>query len=96
MQIPTLKVSKATGQSVRHVNLTPEEHAEIVTKAFGGTIAAKERAAGIVSLDWEKRSNLFKDVHPDLEMLLGRKGVSLDDFLAEHAAAFKQEQQSAA
>jgi len=83
-------ISKVTGQKVRHVNLTPEEHQEMLVKFFGGGSAAEERATGLVTLDSEKRGNLFSTVHPDLEQLLGHKGVPLEDFLAQHADVFKQ------
>ena len=72
------------------MNLTPEEHQELLVKLFGGGSAAEERAAGLVTLDFEKRSNLFSKVQPDLEQLLGHKGLPLEDFLAKHADAFKQ------
>jgi hypothetical protein len=70
--------------------MTPEEHTEMLVKMFGGTDGAKERAAALVSLDFEKRSGLFSKVHPDLEQLLGHKGLSLEDFLAQHASDFIQ------
>lgn len=88
------KISKVTGQSVRHVNMTPEEHTDVILRSLAGRSSAKEPeefARGIVTLDWEKRMSLFSEVHPDLELLIGRKGVSLDAFLAEHADAFKQQ-----
>lgn len=83
-------VSKATGQKVRHVNLTPEEHKKMLVEVFGGGSDAEERADGLVTLDLEKRSNLFSQMHPDLEELLGHKGLPLQEFIAQHADAFKQ------
>lgn len=84
------KISQVTGQKVRHVNITPEEHTEMLVKIFGGTDEAKERASGLVTLDLEKRSGLFSKVYPDLEQLIGHKGLSLNDFLAQHPSAFIQ------
>lgn len=75
---------------VRHVNLTPEEFIKTVVKMMGGGSAAEELAARLATLDFEKRESLYSKLYPDLEQLLGRKGISLEDYLAQHAAAFKQ------
>lgn len=86
------KISKVTGQKVRHVNLTPKEHTDFILKSFSGRSSPEVFANALVTLDLEKRMSLFSKVHPDLEQLIGRKGVSLEDFLAEHADAFKQQE----
>lgn len=78
-------VSKVTGQKVRHVNLTPEEHKELAMKDM-----PEEFAKRLVTLDYEKRLGLFSIVYPDLEQLLGCKGISLEDFIRQHVGAFKQ------
>lgn len=84
------KIGKVAGKKVTHVNLSPEEHAALLKKIYPGPAAgAEEFAHGIVTLDEGKRKSLFSEVYPDLERLLGRKGVSLDDFLQEHASAFQ-------
>lgn len=75
---------------MRHVNLTPEEHNEMMVKLLGGTEFAKEQAKLMVTLDLWKRMSFFSEVHPDLEQLIGHKGISLQDFIAEHAEAFRQ------
>jgi NAD(P)H dehydrogenase (quinone) len=85
------KVSKVTGQKVRHVNLTPEEHSDLILNIFEGHPKREEWATGLVGLDAEKRNSLYAKVHPDLEQLIGRKGVPLETFLAENADAFKQQ-----
>jgi uncharacterized protein YbjT (DUF2867 family) len=90
------KVSTVTGQKVRHVNLTPEQHSELILKIFEGHPKREEWATGLVSLDAEKRSNLYAKVQPDLEHLIGRKGVPLETFLAENADAFKQQPKTSA
>jgi NAD(P)H dehydrogenase (quinone) len=89
------KISKVTGQSVRHVNMTPEEHRNLILQNLSGDRSSAKKpedfATGLVALDWQKRMSLFSKVHPDLEELIGRKGVSLEAFLAENADAFKQQ-----
>lgn len=88
------KISKVAGRKVTHVNLTPEEHSDLIRKRYlaGSPLAKEEHASGLITLDWEKRSSLFSKVHPDLEDLLGHKGVSLDEFLEDHADAFKMQE----
>ncbi|KAG0626437.1 hypothetical protein M758_2G126000 [Ceratodon purpureus] len=87
------KIGKVAGKKVTHVNLSPEEYYDLLKQIYPGPVSgADEFAHAIVTLDEEKRRSLFSEVHPDLERLIGRKGVSLDDFLAEHAGAFKTQE----
>ena len=81
------KLSKATGKPVKHVNLTPEEYVGLLQSHFGGSLE-DSFVAGILRLDDAKRQSRFAEVSPDLERLLSRQGVSVDEFLAAHAAAF--------
>ena len=83
------KISKAIGKPVKHVNLSPEEHTELLKKHYAGPKDPDEFADGLVRLDRQKRNSQFSVVCPDLEQVLGRKGISLDEFVAEHADAFK-------
>ncbi|KAG0578492.1 hypothetical protein KC19_4G027000 [Ceratodon purpureus] len=81
------KLTKATGKTVRHVNSTPEEYVGFLKSQFGDALE-DAFVNGILRLDEAKRENRFAEVGPDLERILGRKGVSVDAFLAERAAAF--------
>jgi len=83
------KISKAIGKKVTHVNLTPEEHKKMI-KSFhpGNEAEADELADVLVELDTFKRNSTFNHVGPDLEHVLGRKGITLDEFLAQHKDAF--------
>lgn len=87
------KISKVAGKSVAHVNMSPEEHYDFLKKIYQGPESgADEFAYALVNLDEGKRRGLFSKVHPDLEQLIGRKGITLDDFLAENAGAFKTQE----
>jgi NAD(P)H dehydrogenase (quinone) len=81
------KVSKATGKPVRHVNVTPEEYVGFLRSHFGDALE-ESFVTGILRLDEAKRESRFAEVSPDLERILKRKGVSVDAFLADRAAAF--------
>ncbi|KAG0586871.1 hypothetical protein KC19_2G123600 [Ceratodon purpureus] len=86
------KISKVTGQKVRHVTLTHKEHKDLIIKSFSDRPNPEVFANALATLDMEKRLSFFGRVYPDLEQLIGRKGVSLQDFLAENADAFKQQE----
>lgn len=86
------KISRVSGRKVTMVNLTPEEHYELVMKACAGAGNATALADQVVRSDKEKRDGVYSVVTPDLEVVLGRKGVTLDEFLEEHAEDFKVEQ----
>jgi NAD(P)H dehydrogenase (quinone) len=83
------KITKAIGKKVTYVNLTPEEHRKLI-KSFhpGNEAEADETADVLVELDTLKRNGTFSHVGPDLEHVLGRKGITLDEFLAQHKDAF--------
>lgn len=83
----TEKISKATGKQVKHINYKPEEQEAALNQAFAwSTRGAAWAAADLVLLDKIKRESRFGVVVPTLERLLSRKGVSLDEFLIEHAS----------
>ena len=86
------KIGRAIGWStgsVRHTNLTPEEHAKYIKAHYAGPRPVEEVVAGMLVLDKNKRESRFSEVRPDLELVLNRRGVSLDEFLMEHADAFR-------
>lgn len=85
------KISKVIGGSVKHVKITPEEHYELVKKYYTGPDPVEAIAHHAVRADKEKRDGEYSVVTSDLEMVLGRKGITLDDYLAEHADAFKEQ-----
>lgn len=83
------KISKAIGKKVTYVNLMPEEHKKMIKSFHPGNEAEANEAADLqVELDSFKRNGTFSHVGPDLEHVLGRKGITLDEFLAQHKDAF--------
>lgn len=83
------KISKAIGKKVTYVNLTPEEYKQMIKSFHPGSEAeANETADVMVELDVFKRNSTFSHVGPDLEHVLGRKGITVDEFLAKNKAAF--------
>lgn len=85
-------ISKVVGKKVTAVNLTPAEHYELVKKSYKGPRSVESMADQVVRSDEEKREGQFSVVTPDLEMVLGRQGVSLEEFLVEHADEFKEDE----
>ena len=85
------KIGRVIGWSgsVQHMNLTPEEHTKYIKAHYAGPRQVEEVAAGMLVLDKNKHESRFSEVRPDLELVLNRKGVSLDEFLTEHADAFR-------
>jgi len=83
------KISKAIGKKVTYVSLTPEEHKKMIMSYHPGNAAEAEGAADLlVELDAYKRNSTFSQVRPDLEHVLGRKGITVDEFLAENKQVF--------
>lgn len=90
------KLSREIGKRVTVVNLTSEEHLEMIKSSRSGMGLSASRLlvdnvpAELVRLDKDRRESKYSVVTPDLEIVLGRKGVSLDEFLAQHADVFKE------
>jgi len=83
------KISKVIGKKVTFVNLTPEDHKKTIKSFYPGTESEVDAAADLlVELNALKRNSTFSHVSPDLENVLGRKGITLDEFLAQHKDAF--------
>lgn len=57
--------------------------------SFNPPGAGAEQVADIlVTLDILRKNSTFSHIGPDLERVLGRKGITLDEFLAQHKQAF--------
>jgi uncharacterized protein YbjT (DUF2867 family) len=82
------KLSKATGKTIRYVNIAPEE----ATRARLAAGVPQFNAEALDELFAERRKGKEAKVWPDIETIIGRRPTSFDDFAARNAAIFRGEQ----
>lgn len=91
MVIRNYRLTRNSSSQVRHVNLMPVDYLALLNQYASATHGGDPRyAAAVVNhFDRDKRESRWNVVDPTLERLLRRKGVSLDQIIAENLSAFK-------
>ncbi len=79
-----MKLSVATGKTIRYVNVAPED----ARKAQLAAGIPPYLADALAELFAERRKGKESHVHPDCATILGRAATSFDTFARRHAATF--------
>lgn len=82
------KLSKATGRTIRYINVSPEEATR--TRLAAGV--PQYAADALDELFAERRKGKEAQVSPIIETIIGRRATSFDEFAARNAAIFRGEQ----
>jgi uncharacterized protein YbjT (DUF2867 family) len=78
-------LTKVTGKTVKYVDLTPEE----LAKGAASNGVPSWMAEAIGRLELVKRNGWAATVSPDVEAVLGRRGETLEAFLARNGARLR-------
>lgn len=82
------KLSKATGRTIRYINVSPEE----ATRTRLAVGVPQYAADALDELFAERRKGKEAQVSPIIETIIGRRATSFDEFAARNAAIFRGEQ----
>jgi len=82
------KLSTATGKTIRYVNVAPED-AKRAQLAAG---MPPYMADALAELFAERRKGKESQVSPIVQMILGRRPISFDEFAMRNASVFRGEQ----
>jgi len=86
-----LKLSAATGKTIRYINVPPED----ARKAQLAAGMPPFLADALFELFAQRRKGMEAKVWPDCERLLGRRPASFEEFAKRNAAAFNGEMSTA-
>ena len=81
------KLCAATGKAIQYVNVAPEQ----ATAAQLAAAMPPFTAEALAELFAERRKGKEAQVSPFVQMILGRRATSFDEFAARHAAVFRGE-----
>ena len=82
------KLSTVTGKTIRYVNVAPED----AKRAQLGAGMPPYMADALAELFAERRKGKEAQISPVVQMILGRRPISFDEFAMRNAAVFRGEQ----